>query len=96
MLFVCDSLVLARGELPESGVASSAIVEDLDVLEDLAAELSLGRPCVTVDQLLLERREEALGDGVIEAVTPRAHRLCDPSGPSLLAERQRHVLAALI
>jgi uncharacterized protein (TIGR04141 family) len=64
MLFVCDSLVFARGELPESCVASSAIVEDLDVLEDLTAELGLGRPGAAVDQLLLERREEALGDGV--------------------------------
>jgi hypothetical protein len=48
MLFVCDPLILARRELAETGMSSSAVVEDLDVLEDLAAELGLGRLCTTV------------------------------------------------
>jgi hypothetical protein len=45
-------------------VAALAVVEDLDVVKDLGAKLGLGRPGAAVDELLLERREEALGDGV--------------------------------
>ena len=41
-----------------------------------------------MDELLLERGEEALGDGVVEAVAAAAHRLGDPGGAGLLAEGQ--------
>jgi hypothetical protein len=49
-----------------------------------------------VDELFLERGEEALGDGVIETVAARSHRFGDPGGAGLLAERQRDELAALV
>jgi hypothetical protein len=39
-----DLLVLGGGALPEGAVAALAVVEDLDVVEDFAAELVLGRP----------------------------------------------------
>ena len=67
---VAQSAVFVVGgrEHPERGVTAAAVVEDLDVLEDLGAQLGLGRPGAAVDELLLERREEALGDGVVEAV----------------------------
>jgi hypothetical protein len=45
-------------------VASFAVVEDFDVVEALGAELGLRGPGAAVDQLLLQGREEALGDGV--------------------------------
>jgi hypothetical protein len=69
-------------------VPAAAVEEDLDVLEDLGPELGLRRPCAAVDELFLERGEEALGDGVIEAVTAAAHRLSDAGGACLLAEGQ--------
>jgi hypothetical protein len=61
-------LELHRGQVAERGVPAAAVEEDLDVLEDLGPQLRLGRPRADVDELLLERREEALGDRVIEAV----------------------------
>jgi hypothetical protein len=48
------------------------------------------------DELFLQRREEALCDGVVEAVTARAHRLGDAGGAGLLTEGQRDELAALV
>jgi hypothetical protein len=45
-------------------VPPAAVEEDLDVLEDLGPQLRLRRPGAAVDELLFQRREEALGDGV--------------------------------
>jgi hypothetical protein len=55
-------------------VPSLAVVERFDVLEDLAGQLAAGRPGASVHELLLEGREEALGNGVVEAVALGAHR----------------------
>src|SRR6476469_9073216 len=96
MMVVGDRLVLRWREIPERGVSASAIEEDLDVLEDLRAQFGLGGPAVAVDELLLKRGEEALGDGVVVAVTLAAHRLGDPGGPGLLTEGQTDELAALV
>jgi hypothetical protein len=49
-------------------VPAAAVEEDLDVLEDLGPQFGLRWPGAAVDELLLERGEETLGDGVIEAV----------------------------
>jgi hypothetical protein len=57
-------LELQRGKHAERGVPADAVVEGLDVLEDLARELAACRPGATMDELFLERGEEALGDGV--------------------------------
>jgi hypothetical protein len=48
-----------------------------------------------VDVLLLERCEEALGDGVVEAVAVGSHRLGDAGGAGLLAEGQADELPGL-
>ena len=42
-----------------------------------------------------ERGEEALGDGVVEAVAAAAHRLGDARGAGLLAEGQADELPGL-
>ena len=39
-----------------------------------------------MDELFLDRGEEALGDGVVEAVALGSHRLGDARGAGLLAE----------
>jgi hypothetical protein len=82
-------------EVAEGRVPSLAVVERLDVLEHLAGELAPRRPAVAVHELLLERGEEALGDGVVEAVALGAHRDRDAGVARGLAERERDVLAAL-
>jgi hypothetical protein len=66
-------------------VTPAAVKEDLDVVEDLAAEFGLGRPGAPVDEFLLERGEEALGDGVVPAIAAAAPsiarcRRCGPAG----------------
>src|SRR3954454_19005072 len=85
-MMVGDRLELRWGEKAERGVPAAAVVEDLDVLEDLGAQLGLGWPAAAVDELLLQGREEALGDGVVVAVAAAAHRLRDPGDAGLLAE----------
>src|SRR3954463_1605534 len=95
MMMVGDRLELRGGEKAERGVPAAAVEEDLDVLEDLGAQFGLGWPAAAVDELLLQRREEALGDGVVVAVAAAAHRLGDAGGAGLLGEGQRDELPGL-
>src|SRR3989441_10664580 len=55
-----------------------AIVEELEVLEELGARRRPSGPGRVMDQLDFQRREEALGDGVVPAVAPAAHTADDP------------------
>ena len=50
--------------MPEVLVAPAAVVEDLDELEDRHSQRVAGRPGMPIEQLGLQGREEALGDGV--------------------------------
>jgi len=50
------------------GVAALLVVEDLDPFKDPLRELGAAVPDATVEQLGLQRREEALGDRVVERV----------------------------
>jgi hypothetical protein len=63
-MMVGDRLELRWGEISERGVPALAVVEDRDVLEDRGAQVGLGWPAAAVDELLLQGREEGLGDGV--------------------------------
>jgi hypothetical protein len=62
------------------------VVEGFDVVEDGGAELAAAWPGVAEDEFLLERREEALGNGVVLDVACRAHRDRDASVAGGLAE----------
>ena len=68
-----DPLEFGRGSIPQERMSSAAVVEDLDVLEDI----SLGFPsCLVftvVHQFGLEGVEEALHGGVVPAVPLAAH-----------------------
>src|SRR5215207_3450377 len=88
--------VLSRGDHAERGVAALAVVERLDVLEYGGPELEPARPAAAVDELLLERREERLGDGVVVCVSAGAHRDRDPGLTCGPPEREADVLAALV
>jgi hypothetical protein len=46
-------------------VQPSPVVEPLDVVEHRGADLGSGGPGAAVDELELQRGEEALGDGAI-------------------------------
>lgn len=48
------------------------------------------------EQLAFQRGEEALGHGLVVAVTDRAHRTADADRLTALAEEQRGVLAAVV
>jgi hypothetical protein len=59
-----ELFVFCWREHVERGVAALAVVERLDVLEHGGLELEPGGPVAAVDELLLERGEEALGDAL--------------------------------
>ena len=54
------------------------------------------RPRAPIDQLLLGRREERFGDGVVVGRADLAHRSGDAVGPGKLVEGQAHVSRALV
>ena len=83
-------LELQGREHPERGVPANAVVEGLDVVEDLGGQLAAGRPGAAVKrQFFLERGEEALGDGVVVAVALGFPiQLSDPGLAGSLAEGQ--------
>jgi hypothetical protein len=59
------------GAVAECGVASTAVVEDLDALEDRVGELDSGLPLLAVEKFDLHRGPEAFHHGVVEAVGDR-------------------------
>src|SRR6266851_10461284 len=61
-----------RALVAERGMPSLAVVEPLDVLEDLTPCVRPRGPDRLLRQLDLHRREEALGHGVVPAVTASA------------------------
>lgn len=56
---------------------SLSVVEELETIEELRARGAPRRPGRVVDEFL-QRREEALGDGVAPAIAPAAHAAHDP------------------
>src|SRR5207244_9272825 len=59
----------------EPGMPAVAVVPALDPVEGRRPRLLLGAERAPAEELLLERGVEALADGVVVAVAPRAHRL---------------------
>ena len=78
MLRVALPLEGPGAEIAERRMPPLPVVEDLEVLEELGARRGPRGPRRVVDQLDLQRREEALGDGVVPAVAPPAHAADDP------------------
>ena len=58
-------------------MATLAIVEDLEILGQVGARRGARGPGGVVDELDLQRGEEALGDGVVPAIAPAAHAADD-------------------
>src|SRR5579872_3844527 len=70
--------VLRWGNVPQRGVPSVVVIEDLNVLDDRRAGLRPRGEVSVMDQLLLQRGKEAFHRGVIPAVGPAAHAARDP------------------
>ena len=63
-----------RADLTERRMASTAVVEALDVVEDREPRIGLGTERASVEQLTFEGGEEALAESVVVAIADRAHR----------------------
>jgi len=85
-----------RRLVPKGRVAPLGIVPPLDEVEDRRARLGGRAERRPIEELTLERREETLAQRVVIAVPDRPHRRSDARLATLLAERQRGVLTALI
>jgi len=77
-------------------MAPGRVVPPLDEIEDGHPSLGHGPEPATIEQLALERREEALAHRVVVAVPDRSHGGSDPCLPAALAEFDRRVLASLV
>ncbi len=71
------------------------VVPPLDEVEDRHAGLDLGAKRLRVEQLALERGEEALAHRVVVAIGQRAHRRAHAGLLAAQTEGDRGVLAAL-
>src|SRR3989442_1790589 len=67
------ALVLYRADVTEGGMPATTVVEGFDVVEDRIARLAATDVVVSVDELRLERREEALRHRVVPAIALAAH-----------------------
>ena len=65
--------VLLRTQPVQRRMPTHAIVENFDVLKDAGTSSVLIWIVILVNQLLLERREETLRNGIVVAVTFSAH-----------------------
>ena len=82
--------------MSQGGVSSPGVVEALDVLEDRTSRYVPSRPRVVVDQLPLERGNEALGHRVVVGIGHRSPRGQKALFPEPAPELHRGVLAAPI
>ncbi len=88
-------LELGGSQLADRGMPSLAVEEHLDVVEWGGLDRGPRRGAVAVDQLALQRAEEALRDGVVVGVAERSHRRRDPRSAHSTSERERGVLTGL-
>src|SRR5207302_1943673 len=72
------------------------IVPAFDEVEDGEARVGLRAEAVAIEQLALERREEALAHGVVVGIAHTAHRRPDAGLATAPTEGERRVLAALM
>ena len=77
-------------------MSSTRVVEALDEVEDGHPGLGSGPEPATVQQLALERGEEALAEGVVVGVSHRSHRRLYAYLPAAEAEGDGRVLGPLV
>ena len=89
-------LVVDGCEVVEGGVATLAVVEDLDEVEHRSSQGLAAWPVVAVEQLTLQGGEEALGHRVVQGVADGAHRGDQAGRAEPATEGQAGVLAAVV
>ena len=90
-----ESLEVRRRRVAERRVDPAGVVEALDEAEDFTPRVRRRRKAASVEELALQRREEALAHRVVVGVADRAHRLHDARFTTALSEGQRRILRAL-
>src|SRR3990170_1656691 len=83
-------------QVVERRMAAPRVVPALDEVEDRKAGLGRRAEAVTVEQLALERREEALAERVVVGVAHTPHGRPDAGLATPAPEGERGVLAALV
>ena len=66
------------GDRIERRMAATGVVPAFDEVEHGQASIGLGAEAFAIQQLALERREEALAERVVVGITHTAHRRSDP------------------
>src|SRR5207253_8185428 len=77
-------------------MAASRVVPAFDEVEDGEAGVGLSREPLSIEQLALERCEEALAERVVVGVADTAHRGPNAGRPTPTSEGERGVLAAVV
>jgi hypothetical protein len=77
-------------------MAAAWVIPAFDEVEEGEARGGLGAEAVAVEQLALERREEALTHGAVVGVADTTHRRANAGLAAAPAEGERRVLTALI
>src|SRR6266508_450631 len=77
-------------------MAAAWVVPAFDEVEESEARVGLGAEAFAIEQLALERREEALTHSVVVSVAHTAHRRADAGVTTVPAEGERRVLTPLI
>ena len=77
-------------------MATPRVVPAFDEIEDREPGLHLRPEPMPVQELALERREEAFAERVVVGIPDTAHRRPDPGLGTALAEGDRRVLATLV
>ena len=94
--YTCTMLELDGGHIAEGLLQALPVIEDLDVFEDSGSGLLSGGEVVAANEFVLERTEEALGAGVIEAIAFGGHARTDSMGFHQLRIGTDDVMPALV
>ena len=86
-------LVVDGAEHLAVAVATPRVVPSFDPVEDRKGQVLTATPAMLVEELELQRAEEALGHRVIEAVPDRTHGAEQPGPAQAPAEGPRRVLS---
>src|SRR5206468_1633284 len=89
-------LEIHRGQVLEGRMAAAWVVPAFEEVENGEARVRLGREALSIEQLALERREEALAEGVVVGVAHTAHRRPDTGVATPPAKGERGVLTAVV
>lgn len=92
----CTCFEHGRREVTNRRVPAPCVVEAFDEIEDREFGVGGGKESGAVEELALERGEEALAHRVVVAIADRTHRGANTVFATRPAELDRRVLATLV